>query len=107
MGLADAAAQVDLDIQGPQNSVRQEVIELEAKAFPWAMPGANGPGANGSVVLQKRVRRTLPETEEDASIGFDAAVPTVISIINERSQNKWGTPQGYRIQARWNPAETL
>ncbi len=26
--------------------------------------------------------------------------PVVTSIINERSANKWGTPQGYQIQVQ-------
>ena len=44
------------------------------------------------------MRSVLPETENDASIGYSVARPVVSSVVNERSQNKWGIPQGYRIQ---------
>ena len=47
---------------------------------------------------QKRMRSVMLETEEEASIAYDLKTPVVSSIINERSQNKWGIPQGYRIQ---------
>ena len=40
----------------------------------------------------------MPETEQEASIAYDLKTPVVSSIINERSQNKWGIAQGYRIQ---------
>lgn len=43
--------QVDLDIMGPENSMRQDFIELEQQAFPWSVNGSNGP-ANGAVTLQ-------------------------------------------------------
>ena len=88
---------MDLDIAGPQNSVRQDFIELEQRAFPWSLPGENGPNSS-AVTLQKRLRAVMPETEEAASIGYDSRAPAQVSIVNERSANKWGTPQGYRIQ---------
>ena len=53
--------------------------------------------------LQKRMRSVMPETEEEASIAYDLKTPVVSSIINERSQNKWGTFQGYRIQVQHLP----
>lgn len=53
--------------------------------------------------VQKRMRSVMPETEEEASIAYDLKAPVVSSIINERSQNKWGIPQGYRIQVRSPP----
>ena len=90
---------MDLDIKGPLNSVRQDFIELEQKVFPWSIPGANGPG-NGGVTLQKRLRRVMPETEEEASLGYNPRTPVVTSVVNERAVNKWGTPQGYKIQVR-------
>lgn len=52
--------------------------------------------------LQKRMRSVLPETEQEASIAYDLKRPVVSSVVNERSQNKWGTPQGYRIQVWQN-----
>ena len=97
-----ARAQVDLDIAGPQNSVRQDFIELEQKAFPWSQPGENGPNSS-AVTLQKRLRAVMPETEEAASLGYDPRAPVVVSVVNERSANKWGTPQGYKIQVRCPP----
>ena len=42
--------QVDLDIMGPENSMRQDFIELGQQAFPWSVNGSNGP-ANGAVTL--------------------------------------------------------
>ena len=50
--------------------------------------------------LQKRMRSVIPETEQEASIAYDLKTPVVSSIINERSQNKWGIAQGYRIQVQ-------
>ena len=50
--------------------------------------------------LQKRMRSVVPETEQEASIAYDLKTPVVSSIINERSQNKWGIAQGYRIQVQ-------
>jgi len=47
---------------------------------------------------QKRMRSVVPETEQDASIAYNLRTPVVSSVINERSQNKWGISQGYRIQ---------
>lgn len=43
--------QVDLDIKGAENSLHQDFIELEQKAFPWSVNGSNG-AANGAVTLQ-------------------------------------------------------
>ena len=45
--------QVDLDIKGTQNSLRQDFIELEQQSFPWSVYGSDGPG-NGAVTLQVR-----------------------------------------------------
>ncbi len=45
------SSQVDLDIKGTENSLRQDFIELEQKAFAWSVNGSNGP-ANGAVTLQ-------------------------------------------------------
>jgi len=94
--------QVDLDIKGTENSVRQDYIELEAKPLAWSVAGANGPvnGTAAPVTLQKRLRHVLPETEEDASIAYNLRTPVVTSVISERSLNKWGIPQGYQIQVR-------
>ncbi|CAL8468966.1 g8507 [Coccomyxa elongata] len=109
---------VDLDIKGTENSVRQDFIEVEARPLPWSVAGANGPsnGTAAPVTVQKRLRHVLPETEEDASIAYDLRRPVVTSIINERSANKWGTPQGYQIQVdsvisqlypdSWQPAKS-
>ena len=43
--------QVDLDIKGTQNSLRQDFIELEQQSFPWSVNGSDGP-QNGAVTLQ-------------------------------------------------------
>ncbi|CAL5220606.1 g2648 [Coccomyxa viridis] len=88
---------VDMDIMGSQNSMRQDYIEMQQRAFPWSVNGTDGP-QNGPVTLQKRMRSVVPETEQEASIAYDLKTPVVSSIINERSQNKWGIAQGYRIQ---------
>ncbi len=53
---------------------------------------------NVSDHAQKRMRSVVPETEQDASIAYNLRTPVVSSVINERSQNKWGISQGYRIQ---------
>ena len=53
---------------------------------------------NDSGHAQKRMRSVVPETEQDASIAYNLRTPVVSSVINERSQNKWGISQGYRIQ---------
>ena len=50
--------------------------------------------------MQKRMRSVMTETEDEASIAYDLKTPVVSSIVNERSQNKWGIPQGYRIQVQ-------
>ncbi|CAK0783467.1 hypothetical protein CVIRNUC_006666 [Coccomyxa viridis] len=88
---------VDLDIKGTQNSLRQDFIELEQQSFPWSVNGSDGPG-NGAVTLQKRIRSVLPQTEQEASLAYNPSRPVVASVVNERSQNKWGIAQGYRIQ---------
>ena len=92
--------QVDLDIKGTENSMRQDFIEVEERPRPWSVAGANGPvnGTAAPVTVQKRLRHVLPETEEEASLAFDLRRPVVSSVISERSLNKWGTPQGYQIQ---------
>ena len=51
MNMGRLCFQVDLDIMGPENSMRQDFIELEQQAFPWSVNGSNGP-ANGAVTLQ-------------------------------------------------------
>ena len=63
------------------------------EAEQWHETGESLVGA-----VQKRMRSVVPETEEAASLAYDLKAPVVSSIINERSQNKWGIPQGYRIQ---------
>ena len=57
--------------------------------------------------LQKRMRSVLPRTENDASIAYSLARPVVSSVVNERSQNKWGISQGYRIQVGSPPQVKL
>ena len=48
--------------------------------------------------MQKRIRSVLPQTEQEASLAYNPSRPVVSSVVNERSQNKWGIAQGYRIQ---------
>ena len=48
--------------------------------------------------MQKRIRSVLPQTEQEASLAYNPSRPVVASVVNERSQNKWGIAQGYRIQ---------
>jgi hypothetical protein len=55
---------------------------------------------------QKRIRHVLPATEDEASIGYDLRTPVVTSVVNERSQNKWGMAQGYQIQVRTSSTST-
>ena len=43
--------QVDLDIKGTQNSLRQDFIELQQQSFPWSVNGSDGL-QNGPVTLQ-------------------------------------------------------
>ncbi len=43
--------QVDVDIMGSQNSMRQDYIEMQQRAFPWSVNGTDGP-QNGPVTLQ-------------------------------------------------------
>ncbi|EIE26972.1 amine oxidase catalytic domain-containing protein [Coccomyxa subellipsoidea C-169] len=91
---------VDLDIKGTENSMRQDFIEIEERPLPWSVAGANGPvnGTAAPVTVQKRLRRVLPETEEDASLSLSSSRQVMSAVISERSVNKWGTPQGYQIQ---------
>ena len=48
--------------------------------------------------MQKRIRSVLPQTEQEASLAYNPSRPVMCSVVNERSQNKWGIAQGYRIQ---------
>ena len=43
--------QVDVDIMGSQNSMRQDYIEMQQRAFPWSVNGTDGQ-ENGAVTLQ-------------------------------------------------------
>ena len=43
--------QVDVDVMGSQNSMRQDYIEMQQRAFPWSVNGTDGP-QNGPVTLQ-------------------------------------------------------
>ena len=45
------ALQVDVDIMGSQNSMRQDYIEVQQRAFPWSVNGTDG-RENGAVTLQ-------------------------------------------------------
>ena len=45
------AMQVDVDIMGSQNSVRQDYIEMQQRAFPWSVNRTDG-AQNGAVTLQ-------------------------------------------------------
>ena len=46
-----AMMQVDLDIEGTQNSPHQDFIELEQRSLPWSVNGSGGP-QDGAVTLQ-------------------------------------------------------
>ena len=85
--------------------MRQDFIEIEKRPLPWSVAGANGPvnGTAAPVTVQKRLRRVLPETEEDASLSLNSNRPVMSAVISERSVNKWGTPQGYQIQVCGRP----
>ena len=93
------AAQVDLDVKGPANSVLLEHVELQASVPVWATPGANGPGSN--VVLSKRLRHELPSNEDTAGVPMAAGATILPVIVNERSLNGWGSAAGYRIQVQF------
>lgn len=78
-------ARLDLDVDGPTNSV----YEVEAEALP---PGPENPWANAFVPRATRLEREL-----DARRDVNAATSRTWRVVNEGVRNRLGQPVGYKL----------
>jgi primary-amine oxidase len=79
------AARLDMDVDGPGNSVQ----EVDTVRMPR---GPDNPHGNAF-----RARNTLLVTEKEAQRSFNAATARFWRIINPQRKNALGSPVGYRL----------
>lgn len=82
---------VDLDIGGQKNSYETIDITVENITNPW-FPKARR--------VQKVLRRSLKETEQDAIYHRNFDHPKYLNFFSEGNVNKMGVNRGYRIHIR-------
>ncbi|KAG2443775.1 hypothetical protein HXX76_002119 [Chlamydomonas incerta] len=80
---------VDLDIAGQSNSLVRSTIVPQMIETPWH------PTVKST--WSKRVKRTVAETEQNATLFINPDTPTYMVMVNEDAPNVHGYPRGYRI----------
>ncbi|EHB06300.1 Membrane primary amine oxidase [Heterocephalus glaber] len=82
---------------GPENWVWAEDLAFFPAAVPWRPEHQ---------IQRLQVTRKLLETEEQAAFALGGATPHYLYLASNRS-NKWGHPQGYRVQTLGPAGELL
>ena len=81
---------VDLDVNGPLNSLAQNQVKVGTFNVPWNF--------DGQLKRMKYVDRTMITNEGPASrYNVDSALPTTFVFVNESAKNKWGATRGYGL----------
>ncbi|GAB1597254.1 putative amine oxidase [copper-containing] [Argonauta hians] len=82
---------VDVDIKGTENRFETWNLQRYKTQVPW-----NGL-INNNIHSQKRLIRSLIETENNATFDYKTSSPKYLLFYNKLHNNEYGNPRSYRI----------
>ncbi len=82
---------VDLDVAGQKNSYHTVDVVAENTRYEWE---------TNAYRIKKKVVKNTKKTEKNAILRYDFDKPKYLVFTNEKANNTYGQPKGYRIDIK-------